>query len=146
MWDVYFTLLQAYFIGTLIDVSIKIIPWLVVWDTFGTWHAMYFTENKNGKSKLTYSSRYVAFAVKKPVFAGIFISPLPQRIWTPDLAGWWHRMRCSHPKTHMTLWSCGLMRSSDKLRTLQHSTLKGTPRSLISSFFKHITYGCLSCF
>ena len=48
------------------------------------------------------------------------ISPLPQCLWLPNLVGWWLNLRGSYPSSHMTLWSCGLMRSHDKLETCLH--------------------------
>ena len=32
-----------------------------------------------------------------------FISLLLQGLWTPNLAGWWLKMRGSHPQSHVTL-------------------------------------------
>ena len=33
--------------------------------------------------------------------------PVTLGLWTPDLAGWWFRMRGLHPQSHVTLWCCG---------------------------------------
>ena len=35
------------------------------------------------------------------------ISPLSQGLWTPNLVGWWFRMRKIHPSSCMTLQLCG---------------------------------------
>ena len=40
------------------------------------------------------------------------ISPLPQYLWPPNSAGWWHSIRSSYPKGHLILQLCGLVRSS----------------------------------
>ena len=44
------------------------------------------------------------------------ISPLPQCLWPPNLAGWKFTVRGSHPLSHMTLWSLGLARTRYKLK------------------------------
>ena len=48
------------------------------------------------------------------------ISPLPQCPWPPNLTGWSRTLRGSYPLSQMTLQSCGLVRSHDKLRTYLH--------------------------
>ena len=35
------------------------------------------------------------------------VSPLSQGLWTPNLAGWYLRMRGPHPQCHVTLQHCG---------------------------------------
>ena len=47
------------------------------------------------------------------------LSPLLQYLWAPNLAGWWHTVRSSHPYSHMMLWSRGLARLLDKLNSLK---------------------------
>ena len=34
-------------------------------------------------------------------------SPFPQDLWTPNLAGWWLRMREPHPQSHVSHQLCG---------------------------------------
>ena len=48
----------------------------------------------------------------------IIITPLPQCLWSPKLVSWWLTMRVFQPSCYSTLWSCGLVRSRDKLKTL----------------------------
>ena len=43
------------------------------------------------------------------------ISPLLECLWSPKLAEWWLTLR---GKSHMILWSRGLLRSRDKLKLL----------------------------
>ena len=35
------------------------------------------------------------------------VSPLSQRLWTPNLASWWLKMRGPNPKDHVTIWYRG---------------------------------------
>ena len=44
------------------------------------------------------------------------ITPLPQCLWPWNLAGWWLTIRDSYSWSHVTLWSCVLTRSHDKLK------------------------------
>ena len=50
------------------------------------------------------------------------ISSLPQCLWPPNVGGWWFAMRDSHlpplPGTLKNLWSRGLSRSCDNLKSL----------------------------
>ena len=55
---------------------------------------------------------------KTTVFAEILISPLPQCLWPPNVAGWWLTIRDSYRLSHMILWSHGLPRSLDKLKAI----------------------------
>ena len=48
------------------------------------------------------------------------ISLLPQCLWRPKLARWWLIMRGFHPRCLMTVWSCALAKSLDKLKTYFH--------------------------
>ena len=45
------------------------------------------------------------------------ISPLPQCLWPPNLAGFWHTMTGSNPENHMAFGSHGLARLHDKLKS-----------------------------
>ena len=45
-------------------------------------------------------------------------SPVSQCLWSPNLSGWWHNARSSHPYILMTSKWGGLVRSRDKLNTL----------------------------
>ena len=56
---------------------------------------------RDHNSKVTrYFDRVVTWQIK------VFISLLAQGLWTPNLAGWWHRVRGTHPQSHLTLWLC----------------------------------------
>ena len=46
------------------------------------------------------------------------LSPLPQSLWPPDLAGWWLTLKGVYPKCHSTLCSCVFTRSRDRLKPL----------------------------
>ena len=43
----------------------------------------------------------VTWQIKKVIF------PLSYIIWTPNVAGWWLRIKESHPQSHVTLRLCG---------------------------------------
>ena len=53
------------------------------------------------------------------------ISPLPQCLWPPNLAGWCLVMRSSYPKNRMTFWPCGYARLRDKQKSLYLQYLDG---------------------
>ena len=51
------------------------------------------------------------------------VSPLPQCVWPPNLAGWLVIMRGSSPQSHMTLWSRGRAASRDRLKHISTATV-----------------------
>ena len=46
------------------------------------------------------------------------LSPLPQCLWPPNMAGWWLTLSGSHPPSYSTLWSRDPVRLRDKLKPL----------------------------
>ena len=52
-------------------------------------------------------------------------SLLPQRLWPPNLVRSWLTMRGSHPSSHMTFYSHGLVRSLDKLKNIHYRRASG---------------------
>ena len=55
---------------------------------------------------------HVKMTWKKPV-----IFPLPQCLWLPNLAGWWIALSGFYTQYYSALYSRGLARSRDKLKT-----------------------------
>ena len=63
-------------------------------------------------------------------------SQLPQCLWPPKLANWWHTFRYFHLKSYVALKSRGLARSRDKLK--QH--ISTTAMSIATKLDRMVTY------
>ena len=61
------------------------------------------------------------------------ISPLSHGLWTPNLAGWWLRMRGPHTQSHVTFWCHG--HETNKKRYISIFT-----RSMYPKLSRVVTY------